>query len=333
MYTTRVRSRRMPANVQLPRSPPCPLVPAWDPPFRNMYFRENRRNRFRSEEFQPKENLSIFGSNEKPEQDEEDDVGEGGVGDRWHGVVDDAVRNEGQNKRMTAFFNIFTAKSSANVTEGVLEGEIDKNRSFFETDSDDDGSLTGLMARRARSRSRTPPRAGSRRAAVSPPALPPRDQAAPAPLVHLSPPALPPRHPGAERDPDSEEDELDLAINANRAVLEADEEYSPRRATMAAEAFRAPSPVASVVFASRRDAANGGKLKAAVLRAMDATKRERQMSFKRGRGKERERLSNEAEAALRSTECTEFIQVKHPVMNTVCLEYGLTEGVAEAKYR
>lgn len=280
---------------------------------------------FRSEEFQPKENLSIFGSNEKPEQDE------GGGGDAWHGVVRDAVRTENQNKRMTAFFNIFTAKSDLN--EAVIERDIENNRSVLESDSDDDGSLTALMARRAR-QSRTPPSAVGPATVDAAPPLPPRDQVAPNVPAHLSPaPALPPRDPAPVKDPDMEEDDLELAIDANRTLLEADEELSPRRATMAANAFRAPSPVANMVFASRRDAVKGGKFKAAALRALEATRRERELAGKRGRGKERERLSNEAESALRSSECTEFIQIKHPVMNTVCLEYGLTEGVAEAKYR
>jgi len=69
----------------------------------------------------------------------------------------------------------------------------------------------------------------------------------------------------------------------------------------------------------------GGKLKAAVRRAMIATKREEAAAARRGRQKMRQ----EEELA----EFNGYIQVKDPALDKVCVEYGLTADLAESKYR
>lgn len=70
----------------------------------------------------------------------------------------------------------------------------------------------------------------------------------------------------------------------------------------------------------------GGKFKAAVLRAMVAQRREQEAERRRGRKKQREQ-----EAA--ANDHPGFIQIKDPALDKVCVEYGLTEELAEAKYR
>ena len=69
----------------------------------------------------------------------------------------------------------------------------------------------------------------------------------------------------------------------------------------------------------------GGKLKAAVKRAMAAQRREKEAAARRGRQKKRE--------AQELGEFQGFIQVRDPALDKVCLEYGLTADLAEAKYR
>lgn len=69
----------------------------------------------------------------------------------------------------------------------------------------------------------------------------------------------------------------------------------------------------------------GGKLKAAVRRAMAAQRREKEAAARRGRQKRRE----EQELG----DFQGFIQVRDPALDKVCLEYGLTADLAESKYR
>lgn len=69
----------------------------------------------------------------------------------------------------------------------------------------------------------------------------------------------------------------------------------------------------------------GGKLKAAVKRALVASRREKEAATRRGRQKRRE------EQQL--GEFQGFIQVRDPALDKVCVEYGLTAELAEAKYR
>lgn len=69
----------------------------------------------------------------------------------------------------------------------------------------------------------------------------------------------------------------------------------------------------------------GGKLKAAVKRAMVASRREKEAAARRGRQKMRQ----DQELG----EFQGFIQVKDPALNKICVEYGLTADLAEAKYR
>lgn len=69
-----------------------------------------------------------------------------------------------------------------------------------------------------------------------------------------------------------------------------------------------------------------GKFKAAVLRALAASRREQELEARRGK-KRRE----SAHAAM--MEHQGFIQVKDPALDKVCVEYGLTAELAEAKYR
>lgn len=59
---------------------------------------------------------------------------------------------------------------------------------------------------------------------------------------------------------------------------------------------------------------------------MLATRREQEMEARRGRKKRESAL-----AAM--NEHQGFIQVKDPALDKVCVEYGLTAEVAEAKYR
>lgn len=70
---------------------------------------------------------------------------------------------------------------------------------------------------------------------------------------------------------------------------------------------------------------SGGKFKAAVRRALVASRRERAEAERRGRKKEREEQA--------ASEFQGFIQVKDPALDKVCVEYGLTQELAEAKYR
>ena len=72
------------------------------------------------------------------------------------------------------------------------------------------------------------------------------------------------------------------------------------------------------------DAVQGGKFKAAVKRAMAATKREKEAAARRGRT---------ARESLHSIEHKGFIQVQDPALDKSCVEYGLTAELAEAKYR
>ncbi|CAM9689894.1 unnamed protein product, partial [Ectocarpus fasciculatus] len=69
----------------------------------------------------------------------------------------------------------------------------------------------------------------------------------------------------------------------------------------------------------------GGKLKAAVKRAMAASRREKEAAARRGRQKRRE----EQELG----DFQGFIQVKDPALDKSCVEYGLTADLAETKYR
>lgn len=69
----------------------------------------------------------------------------------------------------------------------------------------------------------------------------------------------------------------------------------------------------------------GGKLKAAVKRAMAAQRREKEAAARRGRQKRRQ----EQELG----EFQGFIQVRDPALDKVCFEYGLTADLAESKYR
>lgn len=69
----------------------------------------------------------------------------------------------------------------------------------------------------------------------------------------------------------------------------------------------------------------GGKLKAAVKRAMIATRREKEAAARRGRQKKQQ----EQELG----DFNGYIQVKDPALDKVCVEYGLTADLAEAKYR
>lgn len=69
-----------------------------------------------------------------------------------------------------------------------------------------------------------------------------------------------------------------------------------------------------------------GKFKAAVLRALEASRRERELESRRGK-----RRRESAQAAM--MEHQGFIQVKDPALDKVCVEYGLTSELAEAKYR
>lgn len=71
--------------------------------------------------------------------------------------------------------------------------------------------------------------------------------------------------------------------------------------------------------------AKGGKLKAAVKRAMIQANKEKEAAARRGRKKQRE--------AVQMDDFQGFIQVKDPALNKVCVEYGLTAELAEAKYR
>lgn len=264
---------------------------------------------FPSEEFQPKEDLSIFGSNEKPKQQDGSASPTGGA--VWSGVVTDAVRNDQQNRRMTSFFNRFTGKSDLDVE--AIEQDIENARDILESDSDDDHSQTALVTRRSPHTSPIPASGPS--------------------SVHAAPP-LPPRNTPPANNPNMGESGEDQGIiEANMAFLESDEEESPRRATVGAAGGQVPSHAVNLAFASSRDPVTGGKFKAAARRALEASRRERELATKRGRGHLRERLSHESGRALETSEYKEFIQVKHPIMNTVCKEYGLTEGVAEAKYR
>lgn len=69
----------------------------------------------------------------------------------------------------------------------------------------------------------------------------------------------------------------------------------------------------------------GGKLKAAVKRAMAAQRREKEAAARRGRQKQRrEQQLGEFQG---------FIQVQDPALDKTCFEYGLTADLAEAKYR
>ncbi|CAM9905485.1 unnamed protein product, partial [Ectocarpus sp. 13 AM-2016] len=69
----------------------------------------------------------------------------------------------------------------------------------------------------------------------------------------------------------------------------------------------------------------GGKLKAAVKRALAASRREKEAAARRGRQKRRE----EQELG----DFQGFIQVKDPALDKSCVEYGLTAELAETKYR
>ncbi len=69
----------------------------------------------------------------------------------------------------------------------------------------------------------------------------------------------------------------------------------------------------------------GGKLKAAVKRAMIATRQEKEAAARRGRQKKRQ----EQELG----DFNGYIQVKDPALDKVCVEYGLTADLAESKYR
>ena len=73
-------------------------------------------------------------------------------------------------------------------------------------------------------------------------------------------------------------------------------------------------------------AKGGGKLKEAVQRALKASRRDKAEAERRGRMKIRE---EEAETGSFQG----FIQVKDPALDKACVEYGLTEELAEAKYR
>lgn len=70
----------------------------------------------------------------------------------------------------------------------------------------------------------------------------------------------------------------------------------------------------------------GNKFKAAVRRAMEAQKREREMAQKRGRRRQKDE-------AIALNDFKGFVQVKDPGLDKVCIEYGLTAELAEAKYR
>lgn len=262
--------------------------------------------------------MSIFGSNEKPKQQGASlNPGRGGG---WSGVVNEVVQNDHQNKRVTAFFNRFTASKSG-LDEEALERDLEDGRSVLESDSDDDdSSVTALVPGQAQQFSPSVAGAGHSPASTSPAS------------IHPAPP-LPPRNsPAADTALMGESSPSQDIIDA-RAFLEFDEENSPRRATVESRSGGMSSAAVSVVFASGRDPPTGGKFKAAAKRALEASRRDREFASKRGRGLLKHRLSSASEKALGSTECKEFIQVKHPVMNTMCNEYGLTEGVAEAKYR
>lgn len=93
-----------------------------------------------------------------------------------------------------------------------------------------------------------------------------------------------------------------------------------------------PSPVrpAAVAAGQSPEVVNlgdlkSGKFKAAVKRAMVATRREREAAERRGRRKRRE------EEGL--SDFQGFIQIMDPALDKTCVEYGLTADLAEAKYR
>lgn len=97
----------------------------------------------------------------------------------------------------------------------------------------------------------------------------------------------------------------------------------PGRSPVRPQAFPAGSPDGSVVV--DLGDVKGGKLKAAVKRAMAASRREKEAAARRGRQRQRQ----EQELG----EFQGFIQVKDPALNKVCVEYGLTADLAETKYR
>ena len=75
------------------------------------------------------------------------------------------------------------------------------------------------------------------------------------------------------------------------------------------------------------DAVQGGKFKAAVKRAIAAAKKEREAAARRGKTTARETQNQHG------GEHKGFMQVQDPALNKSCIEYGLTEQLAEAKYR
>lgn len=96
----------------------------------------------------------------------------------------------------------------------------------------------------------------------------------------------------------------------------------PRRSPVRPQGVPADAPGEGVVDLGDL---KGGKLKAAVQRAMAATRREKEAAARRGRQKKRQ----EQELG----EFQGFIQVRDPALDKVCVEYGLTSEIAEAKYR
>lgn len=96
----------------------------------------------------------------------------------------------------------------------------------------------------------------------------------------------------------------------------------PRRSPVRPQGISADSAEGGIVDLGD---VKGGKLKAAVKRAMVASRREKEAAARRGRQRKRQ----EEELG----EFNGYIQVKDPALDKICVEYGLTEDLAEAKYR
>lgn len=89
---------------------------------------------------------------------------------------------------------------------------------------------------------------------------------------------------------------------------------------------RPRTPVHPAAERANAPSLQGSKFKAAVKRAMEAVKREKEAAARRGRQSQRDIQSQQSNHKG-------FIQVQDPALDKSCVEYGLTAELAETKFR
>lgn len=121
----------------------------------------------------------------------------------------------------------------------------------------------------------------------------------------------------------NQEGDFEARLDENLAELE---EGVPSH-TGARSGIRRPrTPVHPAAERANAHSLQGSKFKAAVKRAMEAVKREKEAAARRGRQSQRDIQNQESDHKG-------FIQVQDPALDKSCVEYGLTAELAETKFR